>query len=340
MAVVLIHAYKSVSSTDIECSWSKRKAKEVVKTVDEMYPPTKPEYRATSRPVAAESRCNFRTSLAQLPGGVAFAWLLQTEPDRPYLSVPTLESLLSQKQYKLLADGVGELTKDLALTPIMCQQVEQASRGQATNPLWAAYRRGRITASNFGPVLKSAASSRQPAKSLIKTLHGDYDASGARAVQWGIEHEQVAIDIYGEANECAVSKSGLWLHTSGLFGGSPDGIVDDMKIVEVKCPYSARNTSLATLAAQPKGFFLKQSPESSLILNIDNDVGRKYFHQMQGYLYLTGRSVCDLVVWTPSETAIILVQKDPEWEKNVELICSFAKVHFLPSIVNECCPTH
>lgn len=33
-----------------------------------------------------------------------------------------------------------------------------------------------------------------------------------------------------------VEETGLWLYSSGVLGASPDGLINDGKILEVKCP--------------------------------------------------------------------------------------------------------
>ena len=122
--------------------------------------------------------------------------------------------------------------------------------GQRKNLKWAAFRRGRITATNFGPVLKNASTSRAPSQSLMKTLLGGYDPSGVHAVQWGQMHEDIAIALYEKENMVEVEKTGIWLSTSGKLGASPDGFIRTDTIIEVKCPYSARSTTLADLASK------------------------------------------------------------------------------------------
>lgn len=88
---------------------------------------------------------------------------------------------------------------------------------------------------------------------------------------WGVAHEEFALTLYCEATSVEVRKSGIWLHESGLIGASPDGIVNDKKIVEVKCPYTARCTLLPVLAENPKGVFLKK-PDASWMLNLNNNI--------------------------------------------------------------------
>ena len=65
---------------------------------------------------------------------------------------------------------------------------------------------------------------------------------------------------------------GIWLHESGVLGASPDGFVQGVPrnikvhiqgkvnaspdIIEVKCPFSAREMSIKDACANLKDFFL------------------------------------------------------------------------------------
>lgn len=76
MAVVLLHAMKSLSKTDREHTRNKRKSNEEVKTVDELYPPAKSPYHACACSVNEEDKECFAQSLVGVQGGLAFAWYL------------------------------------------------------------------------------------------------------------------------------------------------------------------------------------------------------------------------------------------------------------------------
>ena len=62
-----------------------------------------------------------------------------------------MDRLLSDRKYDKEMPG-GCLAQDMAVSPDQAVLVEETTRGQSGNPLWAAYPRGRITAFNFGPV--------------------------------------------------------------------------------------------------------------------------------------------------------------------------------------------
>lgn len=72
--------------------------------------------------------------------------------------------------------------------------------------------------------------------------------------------------------------SGIWLHESGILGASPDGLVvtparnlplyfqteaaqlAKPDIIEVKCPFSARDMTIKCATAAVKDFFIGKGP--------------------------------------------------------------------------------
>jgi hypothetical protein len=185
--------------------------------------------------------------------------------------------------------------------------------------LWGQYCSGRLTASNFGAIIKCIDAHRKPSASLLKTLLGEYNAAGAKAVQWGMLHEKTAVEKYEAEKGIVVKPSGLWLHKGGFCGASPDGVVDDIKILEVKCPFSIREENLINHIGG--NFFLNVNYENAVALNLSNPQGYSYYHQVQGNLWLTGRCICDFVVWTPQSIIILGVESDEQYEsKYLDLI--------------------
>lgn len=131
-------------------------------------------------------------------------------------------------------------------------RLERGSFPYIDHENWLIARKHRLTASNFGAVLAACKRNRYPS-SLFKKLVEGYDLSTALAVQWGKEHEKIALETFTAAsNEVEVVLSGFWVEASGFLGASPDGLCGDSAIVEVKCSYKFRNCSLTeALNKQP-----------------------------------------------------------------------------------------
>lgn len=334
MAVAMLHAYKTVSCTDQQCSWSRPKPSantSTVRTIGEMYPVSMPA-ATLDRPVSDTDRSALLQSRLEGTGKkqCEMTWFLSPEPPVAAEKVLTVSEILTALNLspELSSEQVADITNKLRVSREQIESVEISTRGQHQNPVWRQYRAGRITASKFGAVIKCIESHRKPSVSLVKSLLGAYDASGAKAVQWGIQHECTAVKKYEEEKDVVVKPSGLWLHSRGFCGASPDGLVDDTKVLEVKCPYSARNNDIMDMIGSK--FFLHVNDDGSLGLNMNNPQGHAYYHQVQANMWLTDRNMCDFVVWTPQSTVIFGVERDPNYEsKYLEALQQFYEQHFI-----------
>jgi len=97
------------------------------------------------------------------------------------------------------------------------------------------------------------------------------------AMQWGIDQEPYALMAY-EAATGAMVDTEQHFYDAGYWGGTPDGLVGDDGMIEVKCP----NTTT----------FIRERA-------FDEDIPQKYRFQMAGQLALTDRKWCDLVYFDP-----------------------------------------
>jgi len=119
-------------------------------------------------------------------------------------------------------------------------------------------------------------------------------------MQRGIEVEPVARAAY-QANHELVDEVGFIKHPTILwFGASPDGLVGEDGLIEIKCPNSATHWEY---------FKTKEPP-------------KKYWIQMQAQMSVTDRKWCDFVSFDPrmperSQLLVVHVPRDPEsyfWE--------------------------
>lgn len=149
---------------------------------------------------------------------------------------------------------------------------------------WHALRCGKITASRIKDL---SAKPKDKNKVLNATL---FDILQERltgkpkqkkitcAMQWGIDHEPQAIIAYEHETWRSVQECGFIEHpTIPLSGASPDGLVGDDGLIEIKCPETA--THLNTL--------------------ITGQVPSEYLPQITWQMACTGRSWCDFVSFDP-----------------------------------------
>ncbi len=151
---------------------------------------------------------------------------------------------------------------------------------------WHAARLGKVTASKIADVMASGRAGAPSvtranylAQLLCERLTGrPTDGYTSHEMQHGIDSEPLAINAYEMHADVIVTPIGFVDHPSiAMSGASPDGLVGDDGLIEVKCPNSA--THLATL----KGA----------------DIDGKYMKQMQWQMACTGRKWCDFVSFDP-----------------------------------------
>ncbi|XP_055998890.1 uncharacterized protein LOC130047587 [Ostrea edulis] len=272
-------------------------------------------------------------------------WILSPEAPIQQPPVPLLEDLLLSEDFLHVNDQDTWLRQQLKVTSHIIETTVEKTKGQRTNALWAAVRKLRITASNFGQVLR-AVRLKRISKSLMKRLLSAYNLEKCAAIAWGITNEKMAIEKYTVLG-ASVHETGLWLHESGVIGASPDGIVNHQPccppdilhfqseaakylkpdLIEVKCPYSARDMKIADAVEVVKEFFLEKVADQ-LHLKENTD----YYHQVQGQLHIANKMCCDLVVWTQEDLAIIRIARDDNWAINIEKLINFYFHKFMPEV--------
>lgn len=119
--------------------------------------------------------------------------------------------------------------------------------------------------------------------------------------RYGIENEPIA-------KKCLEIKLGVNIQSCGLFvhrklsflAASPDGLIDNDGIVEIKCPASIKDMT------PEEAFENKKLNCMSLIDGILKlKTTHSYYFQVQGQLEISERNYCYFVVWTPKGIVLI-----------------------------------
>jgi putative phage-type endonuclease len=174
---------------------------------------------------------------------------------------------------------------------------------------WFQIRMGKVTASRVADVIAktktgySATRDNYMAQLVVERLTQTKAESYTNAaMQWGTDQEPFARAAYEAAQGVMVEEVGFVPHpTIEWAGASPDGLVGDDGLVEIKCPNTA--TMIETLLSQK--------------------VPGKYFIQMQFQLACTGRKWCDYVAFDPRMPAkaqmfVRRVDRDDEYIAHLE----------------------
>lgn len=193
---------------------------------------------------------------------------------------------LSSFEQHILGGGV-----DLSALPAAAPIKTREERHLA----WLQSRRGKFTASEFHRVMAYPDKNQLPKGGMTYALEkaveavADIDETDKFVsidMQWGIDHELEAIELFTQRTGLSVDSTGerQQLLTKGDdMGCTPDGLIGNDSGIEIKCPKS------------------KTHFEYSL-LNSTEDLKEcmpNYYWQIQGSLYITGRKNWHFVSYDP-----------------------------------------
>ncbi|KAI4454827.1 exonuclease phage-type/recb c-terminal domain-containing protein [Holotrichia oblita] len=204
--------------------------------------------------------------------------------------------------------------------------IEISTRGQHDNSYWKELRKSYLTASNFGQVIKRKADTH--CHNLVKKLLYTSKEILSPAILFGRTHEQVAIDKYESSTDTEVRRCGFFIDEDNPFlGASPDGLVGNNGLIEVKCLYSVNK--------------LMENHKKNVCYNIrDSQIQLKrnhnYYYQIQGQLNITKKEFCDFIIFTKDDFHVERIFKDRElWhEQMLPKLQSFYRECILPEIID------
>lgn len=187
------------------------------------------------------------------------------------------------------------------------------------SPEWHALRIGKVTASRVSDVIAKtktgwgASRANYMAELIAERLTGEpAEKFSNAAMAWGTEKEPDARAAYEFFRDAQVVEVAFIDHPAiGMTGASPDGLVGDQGLVEIKCPNTA--THLDTLLTQT--------------------IPSKYVTQMLWQMEVTGRAFCDFVSYDPRlpESMSLFVKRVERDDKRISELRS-SVVEFLEEV--------
>ena len=119
----------------------------------------------------------------------------------------------------------------------------QKTKGQSIGKTWLEERTKRLTSSMFGRICKCT--DRTDRNKLAKSLTQIKQIKTSPIIH-GQKHKSIAIKRFMRNEKKNVQTSGLAVCKEYPFlAASPDGIISDEELVEVKCPYVNRNQNIS-----------------------------------------------------------------------------------------------
>lgn len=192
-------------------------------------------------------------------------------------------------------------------------QLAEITKDQSNNSHWYMERRKRLTASNFGTVcnMKASTSCRNVVYNILYKPNIDNEYT-----RHGLEHEPVAKNKLYTKHGIKANDSGLYVDKELPFlAASPDGLIGNDSILEVKCPFKANMFSTPHEAIR-NGTLLFCHIKGNRIKLKENS---KFYYQIQGQLHITGRRKCYFMVYTKNWIHCEIIERDDEfWKGQME----------------------
>ena len=171
---------------------------------------------------------------------------------------------------------------------------------------WLAARLGVPSASSFGKLITPTGKKSSTFDAYVNQLVAERITGEATpfpqtdAMARGTELEPHARDFYEFMTDNEVKEVGFIKHAVMEAGCSPDGLIEEMGGLEIKCPLP--HTHVETLRG--------------------GKMPTKHIPQVQGCMWITRREWWDFVSYNPSmESLIVRVERDDEYiEKMAELV--------------------
>lgn len=173
---------------------------------------------------------------------------------------------------------------------------------------WLKLRLGIPTTSNFSKIITPTGKKSTSYKDylddlLAQIIFGRYqDAHKSDAMMRGNELEPMAVECYASITSTKPKEVGFITTKDGRIGCSPDRLIGDYGLLEVKCP-------------------LEKQHSKNLRTGV---IDSKYYPQVQGQIAMTGRKWCDWMSFHPeAPPSIVRVERDDEYiEKMLSYINS------------------
>ena len=172
------------------------------------------------------------------------------------------------------------------------------------SPEWLASRLGRPSASMFSKLITASGKPSTSAEYYINEMIAERLTGRSKPfytnehMERGTMLEPEARAAYEFITEYEVVETGFILDDSGEFGCSPDGLVGDSGGLEIKCPSDSVHVSYLRAGKVPS----------------------KYYQQVQGCMWITGREWWDFMSYHPEMPQLLV-----RMERNEKFIEAMAE---------------
>ena len=183
---------------------------------------------------------------------------------------------------------------------MIIHNIEQGS------PEWFAVRKLKLTASKADAIATAGKGLETLCSDLVAEAYSKAEPERYTndAMERGNILEAEARGMYEALNDFVQVQEVGFVEYNKFVGCSPDGLVGDDGLVEIKCPQDKTYANYL----------------------ITGDIDSKYSWQMQMQMLVTGRKWCDYVVYNPNYAkSCVIVRVEADKDKQEKLLKGFAK---------------
>lgn len=188
------------------------------------------------------------------------------------------------------------------MNSLLNEILADASQG---SDMWNKIRLGKFTSSEIHRLIHKKGALTEANKKYIFEKVAEILTGEAKtffendAMRWGTQQEPIARDLFAEQTGLEITECGFIL-VDEYYGGSPDGLISDYGLIEIKCPSSAVHIQNCTIKSQED---LKA-------------ISEEYYFQIQSNMIVTERDHAFFISYDPRVTQMplftIMIKRDEE----------------------------
>lgn len=247
----------------------------------------------------------------------------------------TTHSLLKKlKNYPVM--DMGDCCKKV-FSSLSVDTMDILNRSQRDKSFWESCRQFRITGSRCYGLYTYHKTPKTDAKWSLKASRYLWPKSFTnKFVKHGIQYESDAKHVYIKNTNQTILECGLVTNPSNPWlGYTPDGvIVDDknvpVKIIEIKCPFKGKTSTISDLINDLKYIIKNQDGSYSLKPN------HSYYAQIQLGLVILNVTVCDFIIYSSYEKNYFLIQVSFD-EMFCKTMLNNLKIVYFERLLHEIC---
>jgi hypothetical protein len=247
-------------------------------------------------------------------------------PDMPILqTIPPANLQAVSNDHDYLLKTPAEMCLHNLHSQEQSHEIELKTRGQSLSTAWADERCKRIQSSMFGKICKCTIKTDKNNLALSIISPNIFSSASTR---YGRKYEAVAVKKYETVTGLKTQECGIFVcEAHSYLGASPDRVVDDNTLLEVKCPYSARN-DLINPDTVP--YLVECNNELAL------DPNHNYYYQVQGQLMCSGKQFCDFMIYTQKDVRIIRIERSESFIFSMQTrLNEFFENHLKPVLIEK-----